>query len=41
MKAGAEQLRGFNCRNSARVNSNGHTVDVVVEPGGLSRTVVL
>jgi S1-C subfamily serine protease len=41
IKAGAEQLQGFNCRISARVNSNGHTVDVVVEPGGLSRTAVL
>jgi S1-C subfamily serine protease len=41
MKTGAEQLEGFRCRVSSRVNSNGHTVYDVVEPGGNSRTVVL
>jgi len=41
MAQGAEQLRGFSCRVSARVNNNGHTVYDVVEPGGLSHTVVL
>jgi len=41
MKTGAEQLEGFRCRISSRVKSNGHTVYDVVEPGGLSRTVVL
>jgi serine protease Do len=41
LKTGAEQLEGFRCRVSSRVNSNGHTVYDVVEPGGLSRTVVL
>jgi serine protease Do len=41
MADGDEQLKGFNCRVSSRVNSNGHKVYDVVEPGGLSRTVVL
>ena len=41
LKTGAEQLEGFRCRVSSRVSSNGHTVYDVVEPGGLSRTVVL
>lgn len=41
MKTDAQQLEGFRCNVSARVNSNGHTVYDVVEPGGLSRTVVL
>ena len=41
MKTDAEQLQGSNCRVTARVNSNGHTVYDVVEPSGLSRTVVL
>lgn len=41
MEDGAEQLKGFNCRVNSRVNNNGHKVYDVVEPGGLSRTVVL
>ena len=41
MKADSEQLQGFSCSVSSRVNSNGHTVYDVVEPGGLSRTMVL
>ena len=41
MTEGSEQLKGFNCRVSSRVNQNGHTVYDVVEPGGLIRTVVL
>lgn len=41
MTAGSDRLDGFRCSVSSRVNSNGHTVFDVVEPGGLSRTVVL
>lgn len=41
MKTGAERLQGFYCSVTSRRNSNGHTVYDVVEPGGLSRTVVL
>jgi serine protease Do len=39
--AGSDQLEGSLCRVSSRINSNGHTVFDVVEPSGLSRTVVL
>ncbi len=41
LKTDAQELQGFRCSVSSRVNSNGHTVYDVVEPGGLTRTVVL
>lgn len=41
LTAGSDRLDGFRCSVTSRVNSNGHTVFDVVEPGGLSRTVVL
>ncbi|MCP9810266.1 trypsin-like peptidase domain-containing protein [Cyanobium sp. HWJ4-Hawea] len=37
----AENLKGFRCAVTSRKNANGHTVFDVVEPGGLSRSVVL
>jgi len=41
MQPGAERLKGYQCNISSRKNANGHTVFDVVEPGGLTRTVVL
>lgn len=41
MKRGANRLKGFRCSVSSRKNVNGHTVFDVVEPGGLTRSVVL
>ena len=41
MQQDAERLEGFRCAVSSRKNANGHTVFDVVEPGGLTRTVVL
>jgi len=41
MEEGAERLKGFSCRVSSRMNSNGHKVYDVVEADGNSRTVVL
>ena len=41
MEEGDEQLKGFSCRVSSRVNSNGHKVYDVVAADGTSRTVVL
>ncbi|MEB3352742.1 MAG: S1C family serine protease [Cyanobacteriota bacterium] len=41
LSEGASRLEGSRCRVSSRVNSNGHTVFDVVEPNGLTRTVVL
>lgn len=41
MEEGAERPKGFSCRVSSRMNSNGHKVYDVVEADGNSRTVVL
>jgi serine protease Do len=41
MQRDAERLEGFRCAVTSRKNANGHTVFDVVEPGGLTRTVVL
>jgi S1-C subfamily serine protease len=41
MERDAERLEGFRCAVTSRKNANGHTVFDVVEPGGLTRTVVL
>ena len=41
MERHAERLEGFRCAVTSRKNVNGHTVFDVVEPGGLTRTVVL
>ena len=41
LTSGSERLDGFRCKVSSRVNSQGHEVFDVVEPNGLSRTVVL
>ena len=41
MQQEADRLEGFRCAVTSRKNANGHTVFDVVEPGGLSRTVVL
>lgn len=41
MQQDADRLEGYRCTVSSRKNANGHTVFDVVEPGGLTRTVVL
>jgi serine protease Do len=41
LTAGSDSLDGFRCQVRSRVNSNGDTVYDVVEPNGLTRTVVL
>jgi S1-C subfamily serine protease len=41
MDSSSDRLQGFNCKISSRRNANGHLVFDVVEPGGLSRTIVL
>ena len=41
MRQGAQRLVGFRCSIIARKNVNGHTVFDIVEPGGLTRTVIL
>ena len=41
MQRDADRLEGYRCAVSSRQNANGHTVFDVVEPGGLTRTVVL
>lgn len=41
MQQDAETLEGYRCTVTSRQNANGHTVFDVVEPGGLSRSVVL
>ncbi len=41
MDDGSDRLEGFSCRVTSRRNANGHLVYDVVEPGGLSRTIVL
>lgn len=41
LTSGSDRLDGFRCNVSSRVNSNGHKVFDVVEPNGLTRTVVL
>jgi len=41
MQQDAERLEGYSCTVTSRKNANGHTVFDVVEPGGLTRTVVL
>jgi S1-C subfamily serine protease len=41
LTASSDRLEGVRCQVRSRVNSNGHTVFDVVEPGGLTRTVVL
>ena len=41
LTAGSDRLDAFLCQVRSRVNSNGDTVYDVVEPNGVSRTVVL
>jgi len=41
MERDAQRLEGFRCSVTSRKNVNGHTVFDVVEPQGLTRTVVL
>jgi len=41
MYPASERLEGFSCSISSRKNANGHDVFDIVEPGGLTRTVVL
>lgn len=41
MQPGAKRLEGYRCNVISRKNANGHNVYDVIEPGGLTRTVVL
>jgi S1-C subfamily serine protease len=41
MESSSSRLEGYQCNVASRKNANGHQVFDVVEPGGLTRTVVL
>lgn len=41
MRKHSQRLEGFRCSVSSRKNVNGHTVFDIVEPGGVTRTVIL
>ena len=41
MQAGAEQLKGFNCKVTNSLDTNGNTIHAVVEPNGISRRIAL